>query len=30
MGSTPRYHPLKVEECETLVEHRLTLWAEPN
>ena len=30
MGPTPMYHPPKGEGCETLVEHGLPLWAEPN
>ena len=30
MGRGPRYHPPKGEECETLVQHRLPLWAEPD
>ena len=29
MGPSPTYHPPKGEECETLVEHGLPLWAEP-
>ena len=28
MGPSPTYHPPKGEECETLVEHGLPLWAE--
>ena len=30
MGPTPLDHPPKGEVCETLVEHGLPLWAEPN
>ena len=29
MGPSPTYHPPKGQECETLVEHGLPLWAEP-
>ena len=29
MGPTPRCHPPEGEECETLVQHGLPLWAEP-
>ena len=29
MGPSPTYHPPEGEECETLVEHGLPLWAEP-
>ena len=29
MGPSPTYHPPEAEECETLVEHGLPLWAEP-
>ena len=29
MRPSPTYHPSKGEECETLVEHGLPLWAEP-
>ena len=28
MGPSPTCHPLKGEECETLVEHGLPIWAE--
>ena len=28
MGPSPAYHPPEGEECETLVEHGLPLWAE--
>ena len=28
MGPVPTYHPPKREECETMVEHGLPLWAE--
>ena len=30
MGPIPMYHPPKGEGCETLVEHGLPLWAEPD
>ena len=29
MGPSPTYHPPEGEECKTLVEHGLPLWAEP-
>ena len=29
MGPSPTHHPPEGEECETLVEHGLPLWAEP-
>ena len=29
MGPSPTYHQPEGEECETLVEHGLPLWAEP-
>ena len=29
MGPSPTYHPPEGEECETVVEHGLPLWAEP-
>ena len=29
MGPSPTYHPPEKEECETSVENRLPLWAEP-
>ena len=30
MGPNPTYHLPKGERCETLVEHGLRLWAEPD
>ena len=29
MGPSPTHHPPEGEECETVVEHGLPLWAEP-
>ena len=29
MGPSSTYHPSEGEQCETLVEHGLPLWAEP-